>query len=176
MLRHQYPKTNFEVVVPAMPAINSHVVRVIAKSCARWQADLFILYVGNNEVVGPYGSGWAHRSAPMTMGFPGILFLAALASSTANWAMSTLPVSWATLVRATAPRTSAGFRREGLSAPVVGVGRRKLICGISYSQSPAGIRSTAWRKTGSTFVYTLLVRSDEECSSNLCVTAVETPF
>ena len=46
---------------------------------------------------------------------------------------------------------------------------------LSYSQSPAGIRSTAWRKTGSTFVYTLLVRSDEECSSSLWVTAVETP-
>lgn len=57
MLRHQYPKTSFEVIVPAMPAINSHVVREIAKSCARWQADLFILYLGNNEVVGPYGAG-----------------------------------------------------------------------------------------------------------------------
>ncbi len=29
------------------------------------------------------------------------------------------------------------------------------------------IRSTAWRKTGSTFVYTLLVRYDEACSNNL---------
>ena len=47
---------------------------------------------------------------------------------------------------------------------------------LPYSHSLAGILSTAWRKTGSTFVYTLLVRSDEECYSSLCVTAVETPF
>jgi len=45
-----------------------------------------------------------------------------------------------------------------------------------YSQSPTGICSTAWRKTGSTFVYTLLVRSGDECSNNFCVTAVEIPF
>jgi hypothetical protein len=47
---------------------------------------------------------------------------------------------------------------------------------LLYNQSPAGIWSTAWRKTGSTFVYTLFVRSGEECSNNFCVTAVETPF
>jgi len=29
----------------------------IAKDCAHHQADLFILYLGNNEVVGPYGAG-----------------------------------------------------------------------------------------------------------------------
>ncbi len=57
ILRHQYPQTSFEVIVPAMPAINSHVIREIAKDCAQWQADLFILYLGNNEVVGPYGAG-----------------------------------------------------------------------------------------------------------------------
>ena len=51
-----------------------------------------------------------------------------------------------------------------------------VISYAGYSQSPTGIWSTAWRKTGSTFVYTLLVRSDEECSNNFCVTAVDTPF
>jgi len=57
MLRHKYPKTNFDVIVPAMPAINSHVVRQIAFDCARRRGDLFIVYLGNNEVVGPYGAG-----------------------------------------------------------------------------------------------------------------------
>ena len=51
------------------------------------------------------------------------------------------------------------------------------VCNVwGHSQSPTGIWSTAWRNTGSTFVYTLLVRSAEECSSNFCVTAVDTPF
>jgi len=57
MLREQYPGANFEVITTAMPAINSHVVLEIAKDCTRHQADLFIVYLGNNEVVGPYGAG-----------------------------------------------------------------------------------------------------------------------
>jgi len=35
-----------------------------------------------------------------------------------------------------------------------------------------GIWSTAWRKTGSTFVYTLFVRPGEECSNSFWVTAL----
>ncbi len=57
MLNHRYPQTDFEVIVAAMPAINSHVVLEIAKDCIRHQPDLFIVYLGNNEVVGPYGAG-----------------------------------------------------------------------------------------------------------------------
>ncbi len=57
MLSRQYPETNFEVITAAMPAINSHVVLQIAKDCTRYKPDLFIVYLGNNEVVGPYGAG-----------------------------------------------------------------------------------------------------------------------
>ncbi len=57
MLRHRYPQTNFEVITTAMTAINSHVILEIAKDCARHHADIFVVYMGNNEVVGPYGAG-----------------------------------------------------------------------------------------------------------------------
>lgn len=57
MLHERYPGVNFEIVNAAMTAINSHVVREIAKDCASQQPDLFIVYMGNNEVVGPYGPG-----------------------------------------------------------------------------------------------------------------------
>lgn len=57
MLRQQYPEANFEVITAAMPAINSHVVLEIADDCARHQTDMFIAFLGNNEVVGPYGAG-----------------------------------------------------------------------------------------------------------------------
>jgi tetratricopeptide (TPR) repeat protein len=46
---------SFEVVNAAMTAMNSHVVRRIARDCARHQPDLFLVWMGNNEVVGPYG-------------------------------------------------------------------------------------------------------------------------
>ena len=57
MLQQQYPQKNFEVINTAMPAINSHVVLDIAKDCTQHQGDLFIVYLGNNEVIGPYGAG-----------------------------------------------------------------------------------------------------------------------
>src|SRR5207249_4170252 len=53
----QYPGVNFELVNAAITAINSHVVLEVAKDCAQHQGDLFIVYLGNNEVVGPFGAG-----------------------------------------------------------------------------------------------------------------------
>ncbi len=57
MLQQQYPQVDFEVITTAMPAINSHVVLDITKDCTQHQGDLFVVYLGNNEVVGPYGAG-----------------------------------------------------------------------------------------------------------------------
>ena len=57
MLEENYPRTKFQVVNAAMTAINSHVVREIARNCAEHDPDLFIVYMGHNEVVGPYGPG-----------------------------------------------------------------------------------------------------------------------
>ena len=57
MLRDRYPGVRFEVVNAAMTAVNSHVARVIAADCAAHEPDLFVVYMGNNEVVGPYGPG-----------------------------------------------------------------------------------------------------------------------
>jgi tetratricopeptide (TPR) repeat protein len=57
ILQSAYPKVKFELIVAAMPAINSHVVVEIAKDCAKHQPDLFVVYLGHNEVVGPYGAG-----------------------------------------------------------------------------------------------------------------------
>lgn len=57
MLREQYPDVQFEVVNGAMTAINSHVTFEIARDCAAHEPDLFVVYLGNNEVIGPYGPG-----------------------------------------------------------------------------------------------------------------------
>jgi tetratricopeptide (TPR) repeat protein len=57
MLEERFPGVHFEVVTTAMAAINSHVVLEIAKDCAQYDPDLFVVYMGNNEVVGPYGPG-----------------------------------------------------------------------------------------------------------------------
>ena len=57
MLQERFPDTRFEVITAAMAAINSHVVVEVAKECAQYEPDLFVIYTGNNEVVGPYGPG-----------------------------------------------------------------------------------------------------------------------
>lgn len=57
MLWDRYPGAKFEIINAAMTAINSHVTLEIARACARQQPDLFIVYMGNNEVIGPYGPG-----------------------------------------------------------------------------------------------------------------------
>ena len=57
MLADQYPGVNFEVVNAATVAINSHVTRRIARACTALEPDLFVVYMGNNEVTGPFGAG-----------------------------------------------------------------------------------------------------------------------
>ncbi len=57
MLSDQYPGVDFDVMNAAVTAINSHVVLPIAQDCRRMESDLFVIYLGNNEVVGPYGAG-----------------------------------------------------------------------------------------------------------------------
>jgi tetratricopeptide (TPR) repeat protein len=58
LLRDQFPGHEIEVVNAAMRGINSHVVRSIARECVRLQPDLFVIYTGNNEVVGLHGPGY----------------------------------------------------------------------------------------------------------------------
>ena len=57
MLSLRYPGVRFEVVNAAMTAINSHAVLPIARDCARAGGDIWVIYMGNNEIVGPYGAG-----------------------------------------------------------------------------------------------------------------------
>jgi tetratricopeptide (TPR) repeat protein len=67
MLRQRYPAMNFEVVNTGSVAINSHVLLPIAEGLAKQRPDLFIVYSGNNEVVGPYGAGTALTASGMSM-------------------------------------------------------------------------------------------------------------
>ena len=57
LLSQRFPGTKFEVINAAMTGINSHAIRSIARDMAQAQADIWVLYMGNNEVVGPFGAG-----------------------------------------------------------------------------------------------------------------------
>lgn len=62
-LRARYPDRKFEVINTGIVAINSHVIYQVARDLAKFEPDLFVIYAGNNEVVGPYGPGCAYLSA-----------------------------------------------------------------------------------------------------------------
>jgi tetratricopeptide (TPR) repeat protein len=57
LLDERYSGTKFEVICVAMTAIDSDVVLPIARECAGRDGDLWIIYMGNNEMVGPFGGG-----------------------------------------------------------------------------------------------------------------------
>ncbi|HEY5909761.1 MAG TPA: tetratricopeptide repeat protein [Verrucomicrobiae bacterium] len=68
MLQARHPERTVEVINVAMTAINSHVMREIARDCAGLGGDCWIVYAGNNEVIGPYGAGTVFgRQAPPMM-------------------------------------------------------------------------------------------------------------
>ncbi|MGH9312450.1 MAG: tetratricopeptide repeat protein, partial [Vicinamibacterales bacterium] len=65
LLEQRDPRVDIEMINTAMTAINSHVVREIARECAGYEPDAFLVYMGNNEVVGPFGPGTVFtRGAP----------------------------------------------------------------------------------------------------------------
>ncbi len=61
-LRSRYPGKEFEVIDTGIVAVNSHVIYQIAREMAGFEPDIFLVYAGNNEVVGPYGPGCAYLS------------------------------------------------------------------------------------------------------------------
>ena len=56
LLRERFPGKKFEVINLGITAINSHVILPIARECARHDGDFWIVYMGNNEMVGPFGA------------------------------------------------------------------------------------------------------------------------
>jgi len=67
LLEERFPGTDFEIINTAITAINSHVILPIARDCAEAGGDLWILYMGNNEIIGPYGPGtvFGTRAPPL---------------------------------------------------------------------------------------------------------------
>jgi len=57
LLQARHADQHIEVINAAMTAINSHVIRQIARDCRPCAGDFWLVLAGNNEVIGPYGAG-----------------------------------------------------------------------------------------------------------------------
>jgi tetratricopeptide (TPR) repeat protein len=55
-LREKFPGKKIEMINLGITAINSHVILPIARECAKHDGDFWIIYMGNNEMVGPFGA------------------------------------------------------------------------------------------------------------------------
>jgi tetratricopeptide (TPR) repeat protein len=68
-LKTRHPDKRIEVFNVAMTAINSHVIREIASDCKKCQADAWLIYAGNNEIIGPFGAGtiFGKRAASLSL-------------------------------------------------------------------------------------------------------------
>jgi tetratricopeptide (TPR) repeat protein len=69
MLGLRHPEKKIEVVNAAMTGINSHVILPLARDCAEAHADVWVIYMGNNEVVGPFGAGtvFGNQTTPLSL-------------------------------------------------------------------------------------------------------------
>ncbi len=56
-LEKAYPGRRIEVINAAISAVNSHVMLPVAKACLEYDPDFLVVYMGNNEVAGPFGAG-----------------------------------------------------------------------------------------------------------------------
>jgi tetratricopeptide (TPR) repeat protein len=69
LLRARYPDRPVQVMTVAMVAINSHVLLPVARECARREGDLWVIYMGNNEMIGPFGAISTFGSQAPPLGF-----------------------------------------------------------------------------------------------------------
>src|ERR1039457_2936524 len=69
LLRDRFPGKKFEVINLGITAINSHVILPIARECARHDGDFWIVYMGNNEMVGPFGAATVFGAKAPPLGF-----------------------------------------------------------------------------------------------------------
>lgn len=74
LLEERFPGVRFEVINTAMTAINSHAIREIARDLERMQGDIWVIYMGNNEMVGPFGAAtvFGVRAPPLWLARLGI--------------------------------------------------------------------------------------------------------
>lgn len=55
MLMKRFPGVRFEIYNLANGGLNSSIMRPLAQACADMHPDAYVIYMGNNEVHGPYG-------------------------------------------------------------------------------------------------------------------------
>lgn len=145
MLRTAYPAQRFEVVNAGVTAINSHVVRGIARDCAQLEPDLFVVYEGNNEVIGPFGP--AGVLAPFLRGESAI--------AAASWLKGTRTGQWLASLGARGQPADWGGMGLFLRQQIAADDPRLAIVRDHFRANLADIAATARRAGARTLLCTV---------------------
>ncbi len=95
MLRQAAPGVQWEFYNAACPGMNSNTMWAAARACARMQPDLFLVYMGNNEAVGPYGPTTPLGRHPLLWRMPVIRTLIEMNTlRLVQWAGGSGPKPW----------------------------------------------------------------------------------
>ncbi|MFO1457949.1 MAG: tetratricopeptide repeat protein [Verrucomicrobiota bacterium] len=84
LLEARLPDRRVEVLNTAVTALNSHAIREAARDSRDLKADFWVLYSGNNEVIGPFGPASVPSGEPPGLGAIR-LGLAARRSALGQW-------------------------------------------------------------------------------------------
>ena len=114
MLSDQFPQRRIELINAAMRGVNSHIILPVARDCARLEPDLFIVYMGNNEVVGLHAPG--PRSGGLTRHLRLLRALQWLRSSRLGQLLTALGASWGRPAVSEEGQDAAFFREHRLAA------------------------------------------------------------
>lgn len=91
VLETEYPGKHFDLINACMTAVNSHVLESVVPEVSALKPDVAVVYMGNNEVVGPYGPGTPFLSWP---GAPAIASLDKKLRQTRTFDLLHDSISW----------------------------------------------------------------------------------
>lgn len=107
LLREHFPGQTFEVVNLGITAVDSHVILPIAREvAARGEGDIWIVYTGNNEMIGPFGAVtvFGSRAPP--------LWAARFNLALQKWRVGQLAMAW---LRNIAVKPAAAAAWDGMN-------------------------------------------------------------
>ena len=100
LLRERYPGTDFQVVCVAVTAIDSSTILPIARECVKHDGDLWLVYMGNNEMVGPFGAETSYGMRAPGLGITRTILaikatrIGQLLDALGRWLNSSTPKKW----------------------------------------------------------------------------------
>ncbi len=152
MLCQAAPQARWEFYNTACPGMNSNTMRAAARACARMQPDLFLVYMGNNEAVGPYGPTTPLGRHPLLWQPPVIHALIGLNDlRLVQWACGSGPKPWLVPDKTAIASMSPGATQnaaavahyetnlEDMCRAGISAGARVVLCTLTGNKRLGGI-------------------------------------